>query len=152
MRSDGRVEKATHIPQNHITHHPPPTHTHTHTLIDNPLNLPGLGPIFLVECRSRLYPHMRAKFGRDPTAGSKKLPFKFISRYLQSLRSINLSLFYLGLFVHIPMMPSKEAFAFFHLSRIYLILRMICVNDYCHYQSAAVTVYTDEFRFLTTTV
>ena len=24
---------------------------------------------------------MRAKFGRDPTAGSKKLPFKFISRY-----------------------------------------------------------------------
>ena len=25
---------------------------------------------------------MRAKFGRDPTAGSKKLPFKFISRYL----------------------------------------------------------------------
>ena len=35
---------------------------------------------FLGESRSRLYPHMRAKFGRDPTAGSKKVSFKFISR------------------------------------------------------------------------
>ena len=35
---------------------------------------------FLGESRSRLYPHMRAKFGRDPTAGSKKVPFKCISR------------------------------------------------------------------------
>ena len=35
---------------------------------------------FLGESRSRLYPHMRAKFGRDPTAGSKKVTFKFISR------------------------------------------------------------------------
>ena len=29
---------------------------------------------------SRLYPHMRAKFGRGPTAVSKKVFFKFISR------------------------------------------------------------------------
>ena len=42
----------------------------------------GVGPIFLRENRSRLYPHMRAKFGRDPTAGSKKVTFKFISRLL----------------------------------------------------------------------
>ena len=41
-----------------------------------------MGPIFLGESRSRLYPHMRAKFGRDPTAGSKKLTFKFISRLI----------------------------------------------------------------------
>ena len=33
----------------------------------------GVGPIFLGESRSRLYPHMRAKFGRDPTAGSKSV-------------------------------------------------------------------------------
>ena len=33
---------------------------------------------FLGESRSRLYPHMRAKFGRDPTTGSKKVSFKFI--------------------------------------------------------------------------
>ena len=39
-----------------------------------------MGPFFLGESRSRLYPHMRAKFGRDPTAGSKKVTFKFISR------------------------------------------------------------------------
>ena len=41
-----------------------------------------MGPIFLAESQSRLYPHMRAKFGCDPTAGSKKLPFNFISRLL----------------------------------------------------------------------
>ena len=35
---------------------------------------------FLAESQSRLYPHMRAKFGRDPTAVSKKVPFNFISR------------------------------------------------------------------------
>ena len=29
----------------------------------------------LAEIQSRLYPHMRAKFGRDPTAGSKKSAF-----------------------------------------------------------------------------
>ena len=38
----------------------------------------GVGPIFLGESRSRLYPHMLAKCGRDPTAGSKKVSFKFI--------------------------------------------------------------------------
>ena len=35
----------------------------------------------LAESQSRLYPHMRAKFGSDPTAGSKILSFKFISRF-----------------------------------------------------------------------
>ena len=40
-----------------------------------------MGPLFfLAESQSRLYPHMRAKFGSDPTAGSKMLSFKFISR------------------------------------------------------------------------
>ena len=42
-----------------------------------------MGPIFLGErneSRSRVYPHVRAKFGRDPTACSKKVTFKFISR------------------------------------------------------------------------
>ena len=37
-----------------------------------------MGPIFLAESQSRLYPHMRAKFGSDPTAGSKKNSLKFI--------------------------------------------------------------------------
>ena len=41
----------------------------------------GVGQICLGESQSRLYPHMRAKFGRDPTAVSKKVYFKFISRY-----------------------------------------------------------------------
>ena len=40
----------------------------------------GASPIFLAESQSRLYPHMRAKFGRDPTAMSKKVSFNFISR------------------------------------------------------------------------
>ena len=35
---------------------------------------------FFGESQSRLYPHMRAKFGRGPTAVSKKISFKFISR------------------------------------------------------------------------
>ena len=35
---------------------------------------------FLAESQSGLYPHMRAIFGRDPTAVSKKVTFKFISR------------------------------------------------------------------------
>ena len=34
----------------------------------------------LGESQSRLYPHMRAKFGRGPTAVSKNVSFKFISR------------------------------------------------------------------------
>ena len=42
----------------------------------------GLGgsEFCLAESQSRLYPHMRAKFERDPTAVSKKVPFNFISR------------------------------------------------------------------------
>ena len=39
-----------------------------------------MNEIFLAESQSRLYPHMRAKFGRDPTAVSKKVAFNFISR------------------------------------------------------------------------
>ena len=37
--------------------------------------------IFLAGSQSRLYPHMRAKFGRDQTAALKKVAFKFISRF-----------------------------------------------------------------------
>ena len=75
------VSKKPHTSHTNTSSPPPPTHI-KQTHIDNPLNPPGLGwaQFFLGECRSRLYPHMRAKFGRDPTAGSKKLPFKFISR------------------------------------------------------------------------
>ena len=40
----------------------------------------GWSDFFLAESQSRLYPHMRAKFGRDPTAVSKKVPFNFINR------------------------------------------------------------------------
>ena len=40
----------------------------------------GGSDFFLAGSQSRLYPHMRAKFGRDPTAASKKVAFKFISR------------------------------------------------------------------------
>ena len=67
--------------------HPTKPHHHTSsslpTHIDNRLNPPGLGWVqfFLGESKSRLYPHMRAKFGRGPTAVSKKLSFKFISRF-----------------------------------------------------------------------
>ena len=39
-----------------------------------------MGQKKLGESQSRLYPHMRATFGRDPTFVSKKVPFKFISR------------------------------------------------------------------------
>ena len=38
----------------------------------------GWVQFFLAESQSRLYPHMHAKFGSDPTAGSKILSFKFI--------------------------------------------------------------------------
>ena len=34
------------------------------------------GSIFLGESQSRLYAHIRAKFGRGPTAVSKKVHFK----------------------------------------------------------------------------
>ena len=36
----------------------------------------GVGKFFLGESQSRLYPHMRAKFWRSPTAVSKKVSFK----------------------------------------------------------------------------
>ena len=39
------------------------------------------GSICLGESQSRLYPHMRAKCGRNPTFVSKKGSLKFISRY-----------------------------------------------------------------------
>ena len=38
----------------------------------------GWVQFFLAESQSRLYPHMRAKFGRDPMASSKKVTLKFI--------------------------------------------------------------------------
>ena len=42
-------------------------------LSNNPLNPPGVGgSIFLGESQSRIYRHMRAKFGRGPTVVSKK--------------------------------------------------------------------------------
>ena len=43
-----------------------------------------MGQNCLAESQSRLYPHMRAKFGRDPTAVSKKVPFNFISRLMEA--------------------------------------------------------------------
>ena len=45
----------------------------------------GLGQNFLADTQSRLYPHMRAKFGRDPTSVSKKVSFKFIIGFSLSL-------------------------------------------------------------------
>ena len=42
----------------------------------------GWVKFFLDESQSRLYPHMCAKFGRGPTAVSKKGSFKFISRFV----------------------------------------------------------------------
>ena len=45
----------------------------------------GLVRIFLAESQSGLYRHMRAKFGRDLTAGSKKVSFKFIILGVRSL-------------------------------------------------------------------
>ncbi len=72
---------------NHATHkhptHKHPTNPHA-TNINNPLNPSGvgLGQFFFGESQSRLYPHMRAKFGRGPTVVSKKGSLKFISRFL----------------------------------------------------------------------
>ena len=70
-------KKATHIPQTNkqtsYKHHPP-----------------GVGWVNLfyflkvrVSIRQICYPHMRAKFGRGPTVVSKKVSFKFMSRYLK---------------------------------------------------------------------
>ena len=64
----------------HTSHKHHPTNPHP-TNIDYPLNPPGVGWVnFLCESQSRLYPHMRAKFGRGQTSVSKKGSFKFISR------------------------------------------------------------------------
>ena len=41
----------------------------------------GGSEFVLAESQTRLYPHMRAQFGRDPTAVSKKVPFNIISRF-----------------------------------------------------------------------
>ena len=55
------------------------------TSINNPLNPSGVGLVnFFGESQSRLYPHMRAKFGRGRTVVSKKGSLKFISRPSQS--------------------------------------------------------------------
>ena len=42
-------------------------------LSNNPINplWGGVGQFFLGESQSRIYPHMRAKFGRGPTVVSK---------------------------------------------------------------------------------
>ena len=45
----------------------------------------GWVQFFLAECQSRLYPHMRAKFGCDPTAGSKKTAFKVYNRIIMDV-------------------------------------------------------------------
>ena len=42
-----------------------------------------------------IYGHMRAKFGSDPTAGSKNLSFKFISRYGYSFEIPGICLLYI---------------------------------------------------------
>ena len=46
----------------------------------------GVGQFVLGESHSRLYPHMSAKFWRGPTAVSKKVSLKFISRYVIQVR------------------------------------------------------------------
>ena len=68
------------------TTHKPPTTCHPQTSINNPLNPSGVGLVnFFGESQSRLYPHMRAKFGCGPTVVSKKGSLKFISRYIYIL-------------------------------------------------------------------
>ena len=47
----------------------------------------GVGKFFLGESQSRFYAHMRAQFGRGPTAVSKKVPFNFISRFNKTKNS-----------------------------------------------------------------
>ncbi len=66
---------------NHATNHP---QTHMPQTSIDPLNPSGVGLVnFFGESQSRLYPHMRAKFGRGPTVVSKKGSLKFISRWLR---------------------------------------------------------------------
>ena len=81
----GAVRRSPHTSHKHHATNPQ-THKQTshipQTSIDNPLNPSGVGWVnFLGESQSRLYPHMRAKFGRGPTTVSKKVSFKFISRF-----------------------------------------------------------------------
>ena len=47
-----------------------------------------MGQFFLGESQSRLYPHMRAKFGRDPTFVSKKWSLKFRSRCIHNFHAM----------------------------------------------------------------
>ena len=57
----------------------------------------GVGQnLFLAESQSGLYPHMRAQFGRDPTAVSKKVSFKFISRFVKNGFTVGQKYFDLG--------------------------------------------------------
>ena len=54
--------------------------TNERTTYNNPLNPPGVGWVNFCYPGESIYGHMRAKFGSDPTAGSKMLSFKCISR------------------------------------------------------------------------
>ena len=56
----------------HITSSNVELRNHVRILLNNPLNPSGVGQFFLGESQSRIYPHMRAKFGRGPTVVSKK--------------------------------------------------------------------------------
>ena len=93
----GVVRRSPHTSQKHHTTNP---HTHKQTShipqtsIDNPLTPSGVGwVIFFGESQSHLYPHMRAKFGRGPTAVSKKVSFKFISRFIVILYYLKFPVF-----------------------------------------------------------
>ena len=57
----------------------------------------GGSDFFLAASQSRLYPHMRAKFGRDLAAASKKVAFKFISRYNNSSSRLMTVTFFLNI-------------------------------------------------------
>ena len=52
---------------------------------------------FLAESQSRLYPHMREKFERDPTPVSKKASLKFNNRYVQGFVHVFAKLNLLGI-------------------------------------------------------
>ena len=64
---------------------PPPHLSYTSATADADTNVfinrwGGVGQLFLGESQSRLYPHMRAKFGRGSTVVSKKGSLKFNNR------------------------------------------------------------------------
>ena len=89
---------ATHIPQTAYTYKPTNKHPTSHiphpTNIGNPLNPLGWGgSIFFGESQSRLYPHMRATFGRGQTAVSKKGSLKCISRWRAECQTVPLKPF-----------------------------------------------------------